>query len=79
MHVCVCVCVRVCEPDSEEQEAEMRRKFERFQRLAELYHVYHSIQRYTVRPAAQRPRGAPGDKLELHRKEGADFQCEPAE
>ncbi|XP_059900419.1 intraflagellar transport protein 122 homolog isoform X3 [Gadus macrocephalus] len=33
--------------DSAEQEAEMRRKFEVFQRLAELYHVYHSIQRYT--------------------------------
>ncbi|XP_030209296.1 intraflagellar transport protein 122 homolog isoform X1 [Gadus morhua] len=36
--------------DSEEQEVEMRRKFEVFQRLAELYHVYHSIQRYTDEP-----------------------------
>lgn len=30
----------------------MLKKFEHFQHLAELYHVYHSIQRFMVRPAA---------------------------
>lgn len=37
------------ESESEEQRDEMLKKFERFQHLAELYHVYRSIQRYTVR------------------------------
>lgn len=37
------------EPESEEQRDEMLKKFEHFQHLAELYHVYRSIQRYTVR------------------------------
>lgn len=37
------------ESESEEQRGEMLKKFERFQHLAELYHVYRSIQRYTVR------------------------------
>ncbi|CAL8325259.1 unnamed protein product [Merluccius merluccius] len=36
--------------DNEEQQVEMLGKFERFQRLAELYHVYHSVQRYTDEP-----------------------------
>ncbi|XP_028309970.1 intraflagellar transport protein 122 homolog [Gouania willdenowi] len=36
--------------ESEEQRDEMLRKFERFQHLAELYHVYRSIQRYTDEP-----------------------------
>ncbi|KAF7664865.1 hypothetical protein LDENG_00161710 [Lucifuga dentata] len=35
---------------SEEQRNEMLKKFESFQHLAELYHVYHSIQRYTDEP-----------------------------
>lgn len=37
------------EPESEDKRDEMLEKFERFQRLAELYYVYRSIQRYTVR------------------------------
>ncbi|KAL7398827.1 hypothetical protein ABVT39_015828 [Epinephelus coioides] len=36
--------------ESEDQRDEMLKKFERFQHLAELYHVYHSIQRYTDEP-----------------------------
>uniref|UniRef100_A0A672IRX5 Intraflagellar transport protein 122 homolog n=1 Tax=Salarias fasciatus TaxID=181472 RepID=A0A672IRX5_SALFA len=36
--------------ESEEQKDEMLKKFERFQHLAELYHVYRSIQRYTDEP-----------------------------
>ncbi|RVE70673.1 hypothetical protein OJAV_G00067380 [Oryzias javanicus] len=36
--------------DNEEQRDEMLKKFERFQHLAELYHVYHSVQRYTDEP-----------------------------
>lgn len=36
------------EAESEDQRDEMLKKFERFQHLAELYHVYRSIQRYTV-------------------------------
>uniref|UniRef100_A0A8C7ZEQ6 Intraflagellar transport protein 122 homolog n=1 Tax=Oryzias sinensis TaxID=183150 RepID=A0A8C7ZEQ6_9TELE len=36
--------------DYEEQRDEMLTKFKRFQHLAELYHVYHSIQRYTDEP-----------------------------
>lgn len=39
----------VFESESEDQREEMLKKFERFQHLAELYHVYRSIQRYTVR------------------------------
>lgn len=41
--------VCLSEPESEDQRDEMLKKFERFQRLAELYYVYRSIQRYTVR------------------------------
>lgn len=41
--------------ESEEQRDEMLKKFARFQHLAELYHVYRSIQRYTVRNAAVDP------------------------
>ena len=37
------------EAEDEEQRDEMLKKFEHFQHLAELYHVYRSIQRYTVR------------------------------
>lgn len=37
---------------SEDQRNGMLKKFEHFQQLAELYHVYHSIQRFMVRPAA---------------------------
>lgn len=37
------------EPESGDQSNEMLKKFDRFQHLAELYHVYRSIQRYTVR------------------------------
>lgn len=33
----------------------MLKKFKRFQHLAELYHVYRSIQRYTVRNTAPPP------------------------
>lgn len=40
------------EPESEDQRDEMLKKFERFQHLAELYNVYRSIQRYTVRTYA---------------------------
>uniref|UniRef100_A0A665T4N4 Intraflagellar transport protein 122 homolog n=1 Tax=Echeneis naucrates TaxID=173247 RepID=A0A665T4N4_ECHNA len=36
--------------ESEEQRNEILKKFERFQHLAELYHVYRSIQRYTDEP-----------------------------
>ncbi|XP_054464764.1 intraflagellar transport protein 122 homolog [Anoplopoma fimbria] len=36
--------------ESEDQREEMLKKFERFQHLAELYHVYRSIQRYTDEP-----------------------------
>lgn len=38
----------LCITESEEQRTEMLTKFDRFQHLAELYYVYHSIQRYTV-------------------------------
>uniref|UniRef100_A0A668W102 Intraflagellar transport protein 122 homolog n=1 Tax=Oreochromis aureus TaxID=47969 RepID=A0A668W102_OREAU len=38
-----------CLDIAKEQRGEMLKKFERFQHLAELYHVYRSIQRYTVR------------------------------
>lgn len=41
--------VCLSEPESEDQRDEMLKKFERFQRLAELYYDYRSIQRYTVR------------------------------
>lgn len=37
---------------SEDQRNGMLKKFEHFQHLAELYHVYHSIQRFMVSPAA---------------------------
>lgn len=37
---------------SEDQRKGMLKKFEHFQHLAELYHVYHSIQRFMVRTAA---------------------------
>lgn len=37
---------------SEDQRKGMLKKFERFQHLAELYHVYHSIQRFMVRTVA---------------------------
>lgn len=43
------MCLRLSETESEDQRDEMLKKFERFQHLAELYHVYRSIQRYTVR------------------------------
>lgn len=43
LHLCL------TETESEDQRGEMLKKFERFQHLAELYHVYRSIQRYTVR------------------------------
>ncbi|XP_037539762.1 intraflagellar transport protein 122 homolog [Nematolebias whitei] len=36
--------------ESEDKRDEMLKKFERFQRLAELYYVYRSIQRYTDEP-----------------------------
>ncbi|KAM8830455.1 intraflagellar transport protein 122 homolog [Synchiropus picturatus] len=36
--------------ENEDQREEMLKKFERFQHLAELYHVYRSIQRYTDEP-----------------------------
>uniref|UniRef100_A0A3Q0R164 Intraflagellar transport protein 122 homolog n=1 Tax=Amphilophus citrinellus TaxID=61819 RepID=A0A3Q0R164_AMPCI len=39
-----------CLDIAREQRGEMLKKFERFQHLAELYHVYHSIQRYTDEP-----------------------------
>ncbi|XP_059571923.1 intraflagellar transport protein 122 homolog isoform X2 [Alligator mississippiensis] len=35
---------------NEQQKTEMLQKFHHFQHLAELYHVYHSIQRYTEEP-----------------------------
>ena len=53
----MCVCVCVCEPESEDRSEEMLKMVERFQQLAELYHVYHSVQRYTVR-ACPDPRSA---------------------
>lgn len=46
LHLCL------SESESEDQRDEMLKKFERFQHLAELYHVYRSIQRYTVRTCA---------------------------
>ncbi|XP_030062455.1 intraflagellar transport protein 122 homolog isoform X2 [Microcaecilia unicolor] len=36
--------------ENAEKEIEMLQKFHHFQHLAELYHVYHSIQRYTEEP-----------------------------
>ncbi|NWY51393.1 IF122 protein, partial [Chionis minor] len=36
--------------ENEQQKTEMLQKFHHFQRLAEIYHVYHSIQRYTEDP-----------------------------
>ncbi|XP_049608831.1 intraflagellar transport protein 122 homolog [Syngnathus scovelli] len=36
--------------ENEDQREEMLKKFEHFQTLAELYHVYHPIQRYTDEP-----------------------------
>nr|XP_033782490.1 intraflagellar transport protein 122 homolog [Geotrypetes seraphini] len=36
--------------ENAEKEVEMLQKFHHFQHLAELYHVYHSIQRYTEEP-----------------------------
>ncbi|XP_009881173.1 PREDICTED: intraflagellar transport protein 122 homolog isoform X1 [Charadrius vociferus] len=36
--------------ENEQQKTEMLQKFHHFQRLAEIYHVYHSIQRYTEEP-----------------------------
>ncbi|KAG8546160.1 hypothetical protein GDO81_019675 [Engystomops pustulosus] len=38
--------------DNEEKQDSMLQKFHYFQHLAELYHAYHSIQRYTI-PASQ--------------------------
>lgn len=52
----VCVFLRwAALAESEDQRDEMLKKFARFQHLAELYHVYRSIQRYTVRNAAVDP------------------------
>ena len=34
--------------ENKEKEDEMLQKFHDFQRKAEMYYVYHSIQRYTV-------------------------------
>uniref|UniRef100_A0A8C4EM69 Intraflagellar transport protein 122 homolog n=1 Tax=Dicentrarchus labrax TaxID=13489 RepID=A0A8C4EM69_DICLA len=39
-----------CLDIARDQREEMLKKFERFQHLAELYHVYRSIQRYTDEP-----------------------------
>ncbi|NXD37907.1 IF122 protein, partial [Copsychus sechellarum] len=36
--------------ENEGQQTEMLQKFHRFQHLAEIYHVYHFIQRYTEEP-----------------------------
>uniref|UniRef100_A0A8C2UEY9 Intraflagellar transport protein 122 homolog n=1 Tax=Coturnix japonica TaxID=93934 RepID=A0A8C2UEY9_COTJA len=36
--------------ENEEQQTEMLQKFHHFQQLAEIYHVYHYIQRYTEEP-----------------------------
>ncbi|XP_072569249.1 intraflagellar transport protein 122 homolog [Paramormyrops kingsleyae] len=36
--------------ETESKKDDMLKKFQRFQHLAELYHVYHSIQRYTDEP-----------------------------
>ncbi|PKU39300.1 hypothetical protein llap_10394 [Limosa lapponica baueri] len=36
--------------ENDQQKTEMLQKFHHFQRLAEIYHVYHSIQRYTEEP-----------------------------
>ncbi|XP_019647680.1 PREDICTED: intraflagellar transport protein 122 homolog [Branchiostoma belcheri] len=38
------------DPSHHEQETEMQEKFRRFQKLAEMYYAYHSIQRYTDEP-----------------------------
>ncbi|KAI8511589.1 intraflagellar transport protein 122 homolog [Branchiostoma floridae x Branchiostoma belcheri] len=38
------------DPSHREQETEMQEKFRRFQKLAEMYYAYHSIQRYTDEP-----------------------------
>ncbi|XP_040048107.2 intraflagellar transport protein 122 homolog isoform X1 [Gasterosteus aculeatus] len=43
-------CMDIARAESEDQRDEMLKKFERFQHLAELYHVYRSIQRYTDEP-----------------------------
>uniref|UniRef100_A0A669DB33 Intraflagellar transport protein 122 homolog n=1 Tax=Oreochromis niloticus TaxID=8128 RepID=A0A669DB33_ORENI len=43
-------CLDIAKGKIEEQRGEMLKKFERFQHLAELYHVYRSIQRYTDEP-----------------------------
>lgn len=51
----VCVLRSAAFAESEDQREEMLKKFARFQHLAELYHVYRSIQRYTVRNAAVDP------------------------
>ncbi|XP_073447982.1 intraflagellar transport protein 122 homolog [Aquarana catesbeiana] len=40
-------CLEIAQDEEKKQEA-MLQKFHYFQHLAELYHVYHSIQRYTV-------------------------------
>lgn len=45
-------CCSTSNSGSEDQRNGMLKKFEHFQQLAELYHVYHSIQRFMVRPAA---------------------------
>ncbi|MFT7804423.1 intraflagellar transport protein 122 homolog [Arapaima gigas] len=39
-----------CFPENENKKDDMLKMFHRFQHLAELYHVYHSIQRYTDEP-----------------------------
>ncbi|XP_034446524.1 intraflagellar transport protein 122 homolog isoform X2 [Hippoglossus hippoglossus] len=43
-------CLDIARAEDEEQRDEMLKKFEHFQHLAELYHVYRSIQRYTDEP-----------------------------
>ncbi|KAM8799678.1 intraflagellar transport protein 122 homolog isoform 2-T2 [Eudromia elegans] len=42
-------CVDIAQ-ENEQQTNEMLQKFHHFQHLAEVYHVYHSIQRYTEEP-----------------------------
>lgn len=42
-------CLEIAQDEEKKQEA-MLQKFHYFQHLAELYHVYHSIQRYTDEP-----------------------------
>ncbi|NXX46775.1 IF122 protein, partial [Tricholaema leucomelas] len=42
-------CLEIAQ-ENEEQKAEMLQKFHHYQHLAEVYHVYHSIQRYTEEP-----------------------------